>query len=153
MGEHCDLTPQQTCHHKTRLVPRLEPVPECTILPKEVCNIKYVHTRIEKVPFTSVWCQDEDIEIETETDTLSEGSETDTSTQTIPETSTEESIPIVGSSVGLSGVVTPPGCGCTTDKDGITNCACASFAVSRENPCRKGFVWSEFRRRCVRVFG
>jgi hypothetical protein len=43
--EHCDLSPQKSCHHKTTLVPRLEPVPECTLVPREICNVKFVNTR------------------------------------------------------------------------------------------------------------
>ena len=69
--EHCDLTPQKTCRHKTTLVPKLQPSHECTTVPREVCNIKYVNSRIEKVPFKSLWCQDEGIEVKT--DLLSDG--------------------------------------------------------------------------------
>jgi len=57
--EHCDLTPQKSCRHKTSLIPRLKAVPECTLVPREVCHVKYVNSRIETVPFTSLWCQDE----------------------------------------------------------------------------------------------
>ena len=68
------MTPQKTCRHKTTLVPKLQPSHECTNVPREVCSIKYVNTRVEKVPFKSLWCQDES-EVETETDVLSEGIE------------------------------------------------------------------------------
>ena len=61
--EQCELSPQKTCRHKTTLVPRLKPENECTIVPKEICNIKYVNTRIERVPFKSLWCQDQDEEL------------------------------------------------------------------------------------------
>ena len=68
------MTPQKTCRHKTTLVPKLQPSHECTNVPREVCSIKYVNTRVEKVPFKSLWCQDES-EVETETGVLSEGVE------------------------------------------------------------------------------
>ena len=58
--EHCDLVPQQTCRHKTTLVPRLKPEPECVQVPQEICDIKYVNVRIEKVPYRTLWCLDED---------------------------------------------------------------------------------------------
>ena len=57
--EHCELTPQQHCRHKTTLVPRLKPVPECTIVPREVCNIKYVHGGLQGWKFMSCsYCQE-----------------------------------------------------------------------------------------------
>ena len=58
--EHCELFPQQTCHHKTLLVPRLKPTKECTLVPKEICHVKHVNPRVESVPFTTLWCQSED---------------------------------------------------------------------------------------------
>ena len=61
--EHCDLVPNSVCRHKTKLVPRLRPKPECVLVPQQVCDIKHVNTRLERVPYTTLWCQDdEDIE-------------------------------------------------------------------------------------------
>ena len=77
--EECDLEPQkviykmttfvsnfilsQVCRHVTKLVPRLRPEPECVLVPQQVCDIKHVNTRLERVPYTTLWCQDdEDIE-------------------------------------------------------------------------------------------
>ena len=36
--EICDLNPQKTCRFVTKLVPKLEPVRECTVVPKETCR-------------------------------------------------------------------------------------------------------------------
>ena len=60
--EHCDLVPQKTCRHKTTLVPRLRPEPECVEVPQEVCDVKYVNVRVEKVPYQTLWCQDDEEE-------------------------------------------------------------------------------------------
>merc|ERR1712168_792141 len=62
--EQGELSPQKTCRHKTTLVPRLKPEQECTIVPKEICNIKYVNTRVERVPYKSLWCLDDEEQIE-----------------------------------------------------------------------------------------
>merc|ERR1711976_168626 len=39
--EICDLNPQKTCRFITKLVPKLSPKHECTIVPQEVCNLKF----------------------------------------------------------------------------------------------------------------
>ena len=39
--EVCDLNPQKTCRFQTKLVPRLKPTHECTIIPRETCNLKF----------------------------------------------------------------------------------------------------------------
>ena len=61
--EHCDLVPQKTCKHKTTLVPRLRPEPECVEVPQEVCDVKYVNVRVEKVPYQTLWCQDDEEDV------------------------------------------------------------------------------------------
>ena len=43
----------------TRLVPSLKPVPECTTIPQEICNLKFTNPRKEKKPLKSEWCLDE----------------------------------------------------------------------------------------------
>ena len=43
--EHCDLVPQSVCRHKTTLVPRLRPQPECVEVPQQICDIKHVNPR------------------------------------------------------------------------------------------------------------
>ena len=37
--EVCDLNPQKSCRLSTKLVPKLEPVRECTVVPKAWVNI------------------------------------------------------------------------------------------------------------------
>ena len=71
--EHCDLVPNSVCHHKTKLVPRLRPEPECVLVPQQVCDIKHVNTRVERVPYTTLWCQGDD-DIETGSDSLAQPS-------------------------------------------------------------------------------
>ena len=56
--EICDLNPQKTCHFATKLVPSLKPEHECTIVPNEVCQLKF-NSRTEKKPLKSEWCLDE----------------------------------------------------------------------------------------------
>lgn len=56
--ETCDLNPQKTCRFITKLVPKLKPKPECTIIPKETCQLKFTQPKpITKVLKTR-WCQD-----------------------------------------------------------------------------------------------
>ena len=57
--EICDLNPQKTCRLATKLVPRLKPKHECTIIPQEVCNLKFTSPRTEKKPLKSEWCLDD----------------------------------------------------------------------------------------------
>ena len=40
--EMCDITPQKTCTMVTKLVPNLKPKQECSKVPHEVCELKYV---------------------------------------------------------------------------------------------------------------
>ena len=39
--EVCELNPQKTCHLATKLVPKLEPVQECTGVMKETCQLSF----------------------------------------------------------------------------------------------------------------
>jgi len=64
--EICDLNPQKTCRLVTRLVPSLKPKRECTIVPKETCNLKFSQPTVEKKPLRTEWCLDES-SVETET--------------------------------------------------------------------------------------
>jgi len=52
------LNPQKTCRFKTKLVPSLKPKHECTIIPNEICQLKFTPRR-EKKPIRSEWCLDE----------------------------------------------------------------------------------------------
>jgi len=58
--ETCDLNPQKTCRMTTRLVPSLKPKKECTIVPKETCNLKFTQPQIEKKPLRTEWCLEEE---------------------------------------------------------------------------------------------
>ena len=56
--EVCDLNPQKTCRYATKLVPKLMPKHECTIVPKETCLFKFTTPRQVKKPLLTKWCLD-----------------------------------------------------------------------------------------------
>jgi len=58
--EVCDLNPQKMCRLVTKLAPKLEPVKECTSVPKETCQLKYSKPSVVKKPIITKWCLDED---------------------------------------------------------------------------------------------
>merc|ERR1711951_66624 len=56
--EVCDLNPQKTCRFQTKLVPSLKPPHECTVIPKETCNLKFSSPRQVDKPLKTKWCLD-----------------------------------------------------------------------------------------------
>merc|ERR1712058_187640 len=56
--ESCDLNPQKTCRYVTKLVPRLSPAHECTIVPKETCILKFSPPQQVDKPLLTKWCLD-----------------------------------------------------------------------------------------------
>ena len=56
--EVCDLNPQKICKFVTKLVPKLSPVHECTIVPKETCHIKFTQPKQVEKPLQTRWCLD-----------------------------------------------------------------------------------------------
>merc|ERR1719412_418548 len=56
--EVCDLNPQKTCRFQTRLVPKLAPKHECTIIPQETCNLKFSNPEQVDKPLMTKWCLD-----------------------------------------------------------------------------------------------
>ena len=58
--EVCDLNPQKICKFITTLVPKLEPVQKCSLVPKESCQLKYSKPEVAKTPLITKWCLDED---------------------------------------------------------------------------------------------
>ena len=56
--EICDLNPQKTCKFQTRLVPKLKPEHECTIIPRETCFLKFTNPEQVDQPLKTKWCQD-----------------------------------------------------------------------------------------------
>ncbi len=56
--EVCDLNPQKTCRFQTKLVPSLKPKHECTIIPQEVCNLKFTQPQQIEKPLKTRWCLD-----------------------------------------------------------------------------------------------
>ena len=60
--ELCDITPQKTCRHVTKLVPSLRPTKECTTVPKQVCNLNFEQGKVVKNPLRTEWCLESDSE-------------------------------------------------------------------------------------------
>jgi len=56
--EHCDLNPQKICKIETKLVPKLSPKHECTIVPKETCVLKFSTPKPVDKPLLTKWCLD-----------------------------------------------------------------------------------------------
>lgn len=56
--ETCDLNPQKICRFVTKLLPRLQPKPECTIIPQEHCQLKHSTPQQVTKPILTKWCQD-----------------------------------------------------------------------------------------------
>ena len=64
--EICDISPQKTCRLVTKLVPRLKPSEECTIIPKETCSSQYGPPKRVKKPLLTKWCLEESKEVQEE---------------------------------------------------------------------------------------
>jgi len=56
--EVCDLNPQKTCRFQTKLVPKLAPQHQCTIVPKETCILKFSTPKQVPKPLQTRWCLD-----------------------------------------------------------------------------------------------
>ena len=56
--EVCDLNPQKICKYVTKLVPKLSPVHQCTIVPKETCHITFTQPKQVEKPLQTRWCLD-----------------------------------------------------------------------------------------------
>ncbi|XP_023329302.1 uncharacterized protein LOC111702016 [Eurytemora carolleeae] len=56
--EVCDLNPQKICKYITKLVPRLAPEHQCTIVPKETCHLKFTAPVPVDKPLLTKWCLD-----------------------------------------------------------------------------------------------
>ena len=56
--EVCDLNPQKICKFITKLVPKLKPEHQCTIVPKETCTLKFNTPKQVPKPLLTKWCLD-----------------------------------------------------------------------------------------------
>jgi len=56
--EVCDLNPQKICKFVTKLVPKLKPEHQCTIVPKETCILKFNAPKQVPKPLLTRWCLD-----------------------------------------------------------------------------------------------
>merc|ERR1712168_1423700 len=54
--ETCNLEPQKSCKHVTKLVPLLKPTEECVDIPKEVCARSRTNPRKVQKPVVKKWC-------------------------------------------------------------------------------------------------
>ena len=54
--EVCNLEPQTSCKHVTKLVPQLKPHESCVDVPKEVCTRSRTNPRKVKKPVIKKWC-------------------------------------------------------------------------------------------------
>jgi len=54
--ETCNLEPQKSCKHVTKLVPLLKPSEECVDIPKEVCARSRTNPRKVQKPVVKKWC-------------------------------------------------------------------------------------------------
>ncbi len=54
--ETCNLEPQRSCRHVTKLVPLLKPNEECVDIPKEVCSRSRKNPRKVQKPVVKKWC-------------------------------------------------------------------------------------------------
>lgn len=54
--ENCNLEPQKSCKHVTKLVPLLKPQEECVDIPKEVCSRSRTNPRKVSKPVVKKWC-------------------------------------------------------------------------------------------------
>jgi len=54
--ETCNLEPQKTCKHVTKLVPFLKEAQECVDIPKEVCSRSRTNPRKVQKPVVKKWC-------------------------------------------------------------------------------------------------
>lgn len=43
-------------------MPKLKPTHECTVIPQEICQLKFTSPREESKPFMSKWCIDPNAE-------------------------------------------------------------------------------------------
>ena len=57
--EQCELNPRQSCRNISKLVPKLKPVQECSMVPKEFCALKYGPPKTVTNEQKSIWCLDE----------------------------------------------------------------------------------------------
>ena len=82
--EVCDLNPQKTCRFQTKLVPKLEPKHECTIIPQEVCNLVFGNAEQIEKPLMTKWCLDPvQVDSQETYDQAASGSEVITTTTVI----------------------------------------------------------------------
>ena len=58
--EQCELNPKKSCQNVSKLVPKLKPVLECSLVPKEFCSLKYGPPRKVTNRQKSIWCLDEE---------------------------------------------------------------------------------------------
>ena len=56
--EVCNINPLKTCREATKLVPKLEPTQECTVVPREKCQLKFSKPNSSQSFLVTKWCRD-----------------------------------------------------------------------------------------------
>ena len=56
--EVCNINPLKTCRDATKLVPKLEPTKECTIVPMEKCELKFSKPNTSQKYLVTKWCRE-----------------------------------------------------------------------------------------------
>ena len=62
--ELCDINPRKICKVVSRLVPKLQAVPECVSIPRETCSVSFGTPQRLKKPFRSRYCIDSSEDIQ-----------------------------------------------------------------------------------------
>ena len=57
--EVCDINPEKICRFSTKLVPSLSPEKQCTIIPKETCQLTFSNPTPTTKTLLTKWCLDE----------------------------------------------------------------------------------------------
>jgi len=57
--EVCTMHPVKRCREATKLLPRLEPTQECTVLPAQKCELKFSKPGISQAVLVTKWCREE----------------------------------------------------------------------------------------------
>ena len=87
--ETCNLEPQKSCKHVTKLVPLLKPREECVDIPKEVCVRAKVNPRKTKRPIIKKWCyspeRSDEIDLDNNDNTDTDDAENDTTLKPLEE--------------------------------------------------------------------
>jgi len=58
--ELCDISPQTSCQHVTKLVPSLRPTEQCNQVPRQICSLNVERRRVVRRPLRTQWCLEQE---------------------------------------------------------------------------------------------